>query len=382
MLYSIQALWARSLEYIHTFTHLERVMMKQKSSNWRIVSAWSSVIGIMALVLISGATGQENSSADPVSKNLERIAQDQVSSVVKSVYFMCRAQHEYILMNVQSNLNVARYVASHLGKFSLSQETAYWNEIDQITKAPKTVELPKFLIGDQWLGQNHVVKEPSLIVDEVAKLVGGTCTIFQRINQAGDMLRVCTNVENSVHERAIGTYIPATEPSGLANPVVSTVLGGHTYRGRAFVVDSWYLTAYEPILNPQNEVIGMLYVGVNQESVQSLRKGIMDITLGKNGYVYVLGGHGDTQGVYQISHRGEQDGQSIWEAKDDAGNLVIQDVYKRLFAAPVGEVVYCRYPWKNPGEDAARMKIGGFIYFPEWDWVVVASVYESDFIER
>ena len=50
------------------------------------------------------------------------------------------------------------------------------------------------------------------VVDKVQELVGGTCTIFQRMNDTGDMLRVSTNVEKLDGTRAIGTFIPAINP--------------------------------------------------------------------------------------------------------------------------------------------------------------------------
>jgi len=31
---------------------------------------------------------------------------------------------------------------------------------------------------------------------------------------------------------------------------------------RAFVVDDWYITAYEPIRDIQDKIVGMLYVGM------------------------------------------------------------------------------------------------------------------------
>ena len=76
----------------------------------------------------------------------------------------------------------------------------------------------------------------ALFVDQVKSLTGVTCTVFQRMNDAGDMLRISTNVVDSEGERAIGTYIPETEPDGKTNPVISAILKGETYQGRAFVV--------------------------------------------------------------------------------------------------------------------------------------------------
>ncbi len=76
----------------------------------------------------------------------------------------------------------------------------------------------------------------------------GTATIFQ-----GDV-RISTNVKNEDGSRAITTQASAE--------VVDEVLGrGSTWRGRAFVVNDWYLAAYSPIRDLRGETIGMLYVG-------------------------------------------------------------------------------------------------------------------------
>ncbi len=63
-------------------------------------------------------------------------------------------------------------------------------------------------------------------------------------------------------------------------PVVTALLKGETYVGRAFVVDRWYITAYEPIKDAAGEVVAALYVGIPQESAASLRKAIMATKVG------------------------------------------------------------------------------------------------------
>jgi two-component system NtrC family sensor kinase len=77
----------------------------------------------------------------------------------------------------------------------------------------------------------------------------GTATIFQ------NDVRVSTNVRSADGTRAIGTQASAE--------VVDAVLSrGDTWRGRAFVVQDWYLAAYAPIRDFSGATVGMLYVGV------------------------------------------------------------------------------------------------------------------------
>ncbi len=313
-------------------------------------------------------------------------AKDGTAVIAQDVLRMCRAQQDAIQQKVDDDLNVARYLLNEAGAVTFAEETATWQATDQYTKQTTTVRLPKMMVGDTWLGQNADMSVFSPVVDPTQELVGGTCTIFQRMNEAGDMLRVCTNVAKLDGTRAIGTYIPAVGTDGEPNPVISTVMKGETYRGRAYVVNAWYITAYEPILDFSGRVVGVLYVGAKQENVDSLRAGIMDIKVGKTGYVYVLGGTGEQRGDYIISLGGARDGENIWEAKDSDGTLFIQEIIQKAKALEFkdGEeipVAFQQYPWKNQGEDQARMKIAAITYFEPWDWVIGAGTYESDYAE-
>ena len=223
--------------------------------------------------------------------------------------------------------------------------------------------------------ERHILSAFSPIVDDVQDMVGGTATIFQRMNEAGDMLRVCTNVLKTDGTRAIGTYIPAVNPNGTANPVIASVLAGKTYRGRAYVVNKWYLTAYEPIRDSQGSVVGINYFGVPMESATALRQSIMDIQVGQSGYVYVL----DTKGNYVISKDGKRDGENIYNAKDADGVSFIAEICDKAKKLGPGEISEQFYPWKNAGDKDAKVKIARIMYYEPWDWVIGVSSYLDDF---
>jgi two-component system NtrC family sensor kinase len=76
----------------------------------------------------------------------------------------------------------------------------------------------------------------------------GTATIFM------DDLRISTNVLDEQGRRAIDTR--------ASEEVRRQVLEkGHSWTGRAWVVNDWYLSRYDPIRDLDGRVIGMLYVG-------------------------------------------------------------------------------------------------------------------------
>ena len=76
----------------------------------------------------------------------------------------------------------------------------------------------------------------------------GTATLF-----LGDV-RVATNVRLFEGERAIGTRVSAAVHEAVLSE-------GRTWLDRAFVVNDWYVSAYEPLLDSHEQRVGMLYVG-------------------------------------------------------------------------------------------------------------------------
>lgn len=211
-------------------------------------------------------------------------------------------------------------------------------------------------------------------MDPIQTLLDVTCTVFQRMNDQGDMLRVSTNVIKNNGDRAIGTYIPAKNPDGKANPVVSEVLNGVTFKGRAFVVNAWYITAYEPIFDQAKNVVGVLYVGIPQENVKSLRKAIMEMKIGTSGFVTVVDGSGKTV----ISPEGKKDGQDVSGLKGAHGKSYMKeilDLAKTLQPRQIGEE---HFFLKN-GSGVQTSYDARFVYFKPWDWVIIAQADQADF---
>jgi two-component system NtrC family sensor kinase len=79
---------------------------------------------------------------------------------------------------------------------------------------------------------------------------------------------VATNVLTDANERALGTRVSAD----VAQAVLD---GGRPWQGRAFVVNDWYVAAYEPVRNRAGRTIGMLYVGTMEAPFLASRTQVM-----------------------------------------------------------------------------------------------------------
>jgi PAS domain S-box-containing protein len=334
---------------------------------------------ITAAALVCLAVWQSGQYNILAQGEVDTLIESDLDHITEGVYNLVRTENETVQQQVDYNLNVARHILAGTGRVGFSAETTVWTAVNQFTNRKSTVRLPKMTVGGRWLGRNTDPSVRTIVVDDVVRLVGDTATVFQRMNEQGDMIRVATNVTNEKGRRAIGTYIPAVHADGTPNPVIATVMKGGTYHGRAFVVDTWYLAAYEPIRDGAGRLVGMLYVGVRQKSVElRLNRAILQTRVGKTGYVYVLGGKGKERGRYIISQRGERDGEDIWDSQDSDGRYVIQAIVNKAIALKPGEFATERYRWQNPDDPSPRWKIARLAYYEPWDWVIGTSVYEDE----
>ena len=334
---------------------------------------------ITAVALVALAVWQSGQYHALAQREVDTLINADLDHITQGVYNLVRSENDAIQQQIDYNLNAARHILSEAGGISLSTETEPWTTVNQFTGKPSSIQLPRMLVGGRWLGRDTDPAAKTVVVDKMTRLIGETATIFQRMNGQGDMLRVATTVRTVEGKRAIGTFIPAVNPDGASNPVISAILRGKTYHGRAYVVNAWYLTAYEPIRDRSGRLVGMLYVGVKQESVESLlRQAVLQTNVGKTGYVFVLGGKGEQRGRYVISQHGRRDGESIWETRDRDGRPVIQELIKKSTRLKQGELATERYLWQNPGEPRPRWKIARLAYFEPWDWVIGTSVYEDE----
>ncbi len=333
------------------------------------------LLSIIPLIIVTGAVTMESRKIFKiVNREMNQITDSDISHIVKGIYAMCKAHQEVIRESLKHSLLLAGKVMSDIGEVRMANELVDWEIVNQFTHSKQQIQLPKFMLADQWIGQNNNREIPSLVVDEVQRLSGATCTIFQRINPDGDMLRVSTNVINSKGLRAIGTYIPKINPDNSPNPVVDQVLKGEIFRGRAYVVNRWYITAYEPIWDAEHQVIGMLYVGIPQEGIKSLREAIVSTKVGRSGYVFVL----DSKGNYVISKEELQDGKNILDLKDIKGNSPVRSILQKALSLESGTIDKHIYRLHPPEEKAPRTTIAQFTYFKDWDWIISAEAYDDE----
>ena len=93
------------------------------------------------------------------------------------------------------------------------------------------------------------------VPDRFTEVTGGTATLFVRRDD--DFVRVTTSVRKQDGERAIGTILDRSHPA------YRLLLAGQCYLGYATIFGKQFMTQYDPIIGPNERVIGARYVGLD-----------------------------------------------------------------------------------------------------------------------
>ncbi len=125
-----------------------------------------------------------------------------------------------------------------------------------------------------WLRAGVLLNQNLALIDHINTIVYpegslplgsmGTATLFM------DDVRITTNVRLFQQQRAIGTRV--------SRAVHDAVLGrGETWLDRAFVVNDWYVSGYEPLVDGAGQRVGMLYVGFLETPFRMTKYGILAV---------------------------------------------------------------------------------------------------------
>lgn len=302
---------------------------------------------------------------------------EQLQKVIDGTLINCSSQNDLLIQMVTTNINAAFKIMNEKGGIKSLPETAEWKVKNQSNNEETTINIQKLALGTVPIEKNYESQLPTIFVDDIKSLLGGTCTIFQRMNEQGDMLRIATNIINKEGKRAIGTYIPAKEPDGSSNKVIATVLKGENYVGRAQIIGEWYITAYLPIKSDDGKVYGMLYFGIKQDNLESVKKSITDIKIGKSGSAMVVGAAGAQKGVYLISKDHTLEGKSALDFKDISGKPFVAEMIEKTIANK-NKVNIFEYTIAIGKETPADVTYAT-VYFEPWGWIILVKAFKNEF---
>ncbi|MEI6413363.1 MAG: methyl-accepting chemotaxis protein [Pseudomonadota bacterium] len=200
-------------------------------------------------------------------------------------------------------------------------------------------------------------------VDRFSSFSECVATIFVRHNET--FLRIATSVKKENGERAIGTSLDRDHPARVL------LLRGESYTGRATLFGRDYMTHYRAIKDEGGQVIGALFIGFDfTDALEHLRREVLNQKVGETGYPYVMEGTGKNLG--QLVIHPKLTGKNVIDTQDANGKFLFREMANHRQGI-------LRYYWKNPGEDAPRLKVVTYASYDRWGWLVASGSYSDEF---
>lgn len=128
-----------------------------------------------------------------------------------------------------------------------------------IEKYYEKLELKENKIFSKKIGD---ISENYNMVDTILKELGNVATIFKA--EDDDFVRIVTNIKDKDGNRAIGTKL------GKESAAYIPIKKGEKYVGETKILGKNYYTAYEPLKNQNNEIIGILFIGIERTEAQNI----------------------------------------------------------------------------------------------------------------
>lgn len=305
------------------------------------------------LIIFTSTYWKSGQISSRVEEALVEHARENLTSRISVLLEKAELSNEILKGKTVGTLGSARELLLKEGEISISADKTHdWQAVNQVTKKPEAIALPLMMAG----GQSVIDSD---IPDFIARATGDTATIFQRMNEKGDMLRVCTSVRTKEGKKAVGTYIPSN------SPVVQKVLSGGTFIGRAYVVDQFYLSAYEPILDNRGKVVGMLYAGApDGKATQALMDSIENQQLNGTARVRILHTKGDAAGSVVLDTKNAR-------SQDAAAIASILEVGTNLSGTNVATIEI---------DEAGEKHEAVVGFYKSWDWIIVASIGREEML--
>jgi methyl-accepting chemotaxis protein len=300
-----------------------------------------SLIFAFLIALIVAAMGVV--SHFQVKKSLTALVETDLANNSASVRDILAMQNESISDKLKINLNLFEKSITDMGYLSVDEmSSAPMTITNQQTNQQEEITIPTLRISAISLNKSNE------LVDKIKDATGAVATIFQVLPDK--LLRISTNVTTADGKRATGTYIPSS------SPVYQTVMQGKTYTGRAFVVDDWYVTAYKPLVDFDDTIVAVIFVGEKILS-PTLRTGLNHLQVG-DGHVVTF----DSKDTILFHPDSDLQGEAITSLP----------LGKALSKASSQTVEYF---------DGGKRQLAKIDYFAPWDWHIASFASEESLLQ-
>lgn len=246
----------------------------------------------------------------------ERAARD-IQTAQSYLEESLRVADNLLSSKVEASMNVFQAKAEELGQPASGSEVQVGGE-----------KVPDLLLGRRGLSNRYE------LVDQVAKLMGCTATVFTRRGE--DFIRISTNVKKDDGSRAVGTTL---DSNGEA---IKCLRDGKAFQGLVDILGAPFLTSYLPVKNASGQVVGAYYVGYRIAALDRLAESIKSAQILNSGITALV--DQKNRVLFWGSSLSKEDAEEVLKTSKLRGDDWV--VSRHPYAA-WGFSIICAYPQKD-----------------------------------
>lgn len=357
-----------------------KIKLRHKIIGLAVFSALIPVLALTFMILT-----QQERVVQRFDKDLDALVDKDLTDTVSDLKTLCYTANKMTEQQVYSALRVAQKIIRDKGPTYLSDETIAWHAENEWNKEREDVELPKMIFGDEVIEKNFNTQEPSPIVDEINALVGCTVSIFQVMNDRGDMLRIATTLEREDGSRNIGQFFSGNDVKHDPDHAIARVLKGEKVYSTVYFYNQWFIFAAAPIYDSRTgNVIGMVRTAVNQNSLTSLQKALIDVNLGEDGFVWIMQGKSrmaQDRANFIFPKKTGINTMKLNKLLQEKGFTFFDVIRNNAVQSSSGEIHTERFKRSTDEVHPSISSTVKYVYFPEWDWVLGIVASDKDFLQ-
>lgn len=287
-------------------------MRKRLAWEFMVPTAAAAILGILGLGLIA---------SHYLQKEVVNRADQEASMHIRATLDVLQTADDLSSSLVRSGMRVLQQEGARHGAPAISGSQ----------------DLDGRSVGSLRLGSTSQVGNFTL-VDHVKVLTGCTATLF--VKQGDDFVRVSTNVLKPDGSRAVGTTL---DRQGRAYAAIQS---GSSFYGVVDILGKPFMTAYEPMRDSSNRIVGVWYVGIPLTSVAGIGERVNGARILHNGFVALT--HSDGRVIFKPEIVTDEQIQALAQSSSDKQWSVLNKSYDKW-----GYVVVAAYP---KSDVAARLR--------------------------
>ncbi|NDV26333.1 methyl-accepting chemotaxis protein [Desulfovibrio sp. JC010] len=339
------------------------------------IACGAAIIPIVAMFIITDIL--EDRLQVCMKGEVNSLIESHVSQLTADLYEECRTADQLLAAETDRAAMALQALMDDDDRVKVLKRVSDW-PVNNLRSAEKgEVTAPVLVIGGRELTYAKRKGKPLPMLVEATKISGAYCTIFQRLNPEGDMLVVDTTASSGKKNWKLGDIFYSLGNDGKVESAIDDVLSGSTAKKYESQDYGSRYTIYVPLRDQDGYVTGMIGVYMDDEIIEVLRKSMLKTSIGKTGYIWVIGSRGESRGRYIVSNSAKNDGALVDSVGGKKG--FVEEIITQAVESGEGKLNSKSYIWRTGADEEGRDKLSVYTYFKPWGWVIGSGVFLDEY---